>query len=98
MASDARFDTPCGVSVDASGNIHVADTGNGVVRRIEPGGVVTTLAREADGALMRPIAVVSGDDGALYVSDERGRIVEIDRDRPDANGCRGRHRIPRRRR
>ena len=79
MASDARFDTPCGVSVDAGGNIHVADTGNGAVRRIEPGGVVTTLAREADGALMRPIAVVSGDDGALYVSDERGRIVEIDR-------------------
>ena len=78
MASDARFDTPCGVSVDAGGNIHVADTGNGAVRRIEACGVVTTLAREADGALMRPIAVVSGDDGALYVSDERGRIVEID--------------------
>ena len=72
MATDARFDTPCGVSVDGGGNIHVADTGNGAVRRIDPSGVVTTLAREVDGALMRPIAVVSGDDGALYVSDERG--------------------------
>jgi sugar lactone lactonase YvrE/murein DD-endopeptidase MepM/ murein hydrolase activator NlpD len=78
MATDARFDTPCGVSVDASGNIHVADTGNGAVRRIDPDGAVTTRAYEADGVPMRPIAVVSGDDGALYVSDERGRVVEID--------------------
>jgi sugar lactone lactonase YvrE/murein DD-endopeptidase MepM/ murein hydrolase activator NlpD len=79
MATDARFDTPSGVSVDASGSIHIADTGNGAVRRIDPGGSVTTLTYEADGVPMRPIAVVSGDTGALYVSDERGRVVEIDR-------------------
>ena len=79
MAAEARFDTPCGVTVDATGAIHVADTGNGAVRRIDPGGAVTTIAFEADGAPLRPIAVVSGDDGALYVSDERGRVVEIDR-------------------
>jgi sugar lactone lactonase YvrE len=78
-AAEARFDTPCGVSVDAGGVIHVADTGNGAVRRIEPGGGVTTIAVEADGAPLRPIAVVDGDDGSIYVSDERGRIVEIDR-------------------
>ena len=79
MAADARFDTPCGVNVDAGGVIHVADTGNGAVRRIEPGGVVTTIALEADGTPLRPIAVAGGADGGLYVSDERGRVVEIDR-------------------
>ena len=29
VAAEARFDTPCGVTVDAAGNVHVADTGNG---------------------------------------------------------------------
>src|SRR5688572_29803799 len=29
MAAEARFDTPCGVHVDATGAIYVADTGNG---------------------------------------------------------------------
>jgi sugar lactone lactonase YvrE len=78
-AADARFDTPCGLTVDAGGIIYVADTGNGAVRRLEPDGAVTTIALEADGAPLRPIAVAGGDDGALYVSDERGRVVEIDR-------------------
>ena len=78
-AGEARFDTPCGVNADAAGVIHVADTGNGAVRRIDPGGAVTTFALEADGAPLRPIAVAGGDDGDLYVSDERGRVVEIDR-------------------
>ena len=78
-AADARFDTPCGVTVDAGGILYVADTGNGAVRRLEPDGAVTTIALEADSAPLRPIAVAGGDDGALYVSDERGRVVEIDR-------------------
>ena len=47
MAAEARFDTPCGVTVDATGAIHVADTGNGAVRRIDPGGAVTTIASAA---------------------------------------------------
>jgi len=78
-ALDARFDTPCGVAVDRSGNVYVADTGNGTVRRIDPSGAVTTVASEVAGTLIRPIAVANADDGALYVSDERGRIVEVDK-------------------
>jgi sugar lactone lactonase YvrE len=42
--SDARFSSPHGIAVDATGTLYVADTGNYVVRKITTDGTVTTLA------------------------------------------------------
>jgi sugar lactone lactonase YvrE len=74
---EAMFDTPCGVATSAAGAILVADTGNGLVRAIGSDGAVSTPAAAGFGELVRPIGIAAGADGAVYVTDDRGRIVEI---------------------
>ena len=43
-AGDARFNSPCGVAVDASSNVLVADYNNHCIRKVSPDGTVSTLA------------------------------------------------------
>ncbi|MGQ0733656.1 MAG: gluconolaconase, partial [Acidobacteriota bacterium] len=78
LGIDARFDTPCGVAVDGSGVVLVADTGNGLLREISPIGMVSTRAVGLDAPLVRPVALAIGPvGGEIYVADDRGRIVAI---------------------
>ena len=76
----ALFSQPCGVAVDAAGNIYVADTGNSTIRRIAPAGTVTTVAGVAgiaglgDGAgstalFNRPRGLAPDGAGGLWVAD-----------------------------
>jgi sugar lactone lactonase YvrE len=75
-ALDAEFDTPCGVAIDAAGNIYVADTGSGAVRTISASGMVSTRHASV-AALNRPIGIAVSALGGIYVSDERGFIFEL---------------------
>jgi len=43
-ASSALFIEPTGVAVDKSGNVYIADIGNATVRKVTPGGTISTFA------------------------------------------------------
>jgi hypothetical protein len=75
-ASTAQFHTPSGVAVLPSGDVIVADTGNGAIRKVS-GGIVTTPAWIPGEGLWRPVGIAAAATGEVYVTDDRGRVVEI---------------------
>lgn len=69
----ARFNHPSGIVVDAAGNLLVVDNGNGSIRRVSPGGVVTTLAQGGAGF----VAGAATDGTALLVLADSGIAVDV---------------------
>ncbi|MEO6992278.1 MAG: immunoglobulin domain-containing protein [Lacunisphaera sp.] len=78
--TSALFNSPNGLSFDSAGNGYVADTGNYVIRKITPAGVVTLLAGSVgnigsvDGTgsaavFIEPTGTVVDDSGNVYVAD-----------------------------
>jgi serine/threonine protein kinase len=79
--SAARFLAPLGIALDGAGNIYVAEFASDTIRKITPGGVVSTLAGSAgnpgredgvgDNAHFRnPWSVAVDSTGDVYVADK----------------------------
>jgi len=66
--ADAQFYGPSGVALDNEGNIVVADSANGMIRKVSPAGVVTTVAGQA-GGLGLPVSVAVDGEDNMYVAD-----------------------------
>jgi len=86
IGDDARFNSPFDVAVDAGGVVYVADRLNHTIRKIAPGGVVTTFAGAAaiqgfaDGVgtnarFSRPAGVAVDTAGNLYVADTLNHVI-----------------------
>jgi hypothetical protein len=81
----ARFFFPGGAAADDNGNVYVAD-GDNVIRKITPGGVVTTLAGKVDvagstdgtGSSARfsgALGVATDANGNVYVADQVSNTI-----------------------
>ncbi len=82
----ARFDIPFGIAVDDAGTLFVADTGNSTIRKIDPAGVVSTIAGSvgnpgsADGSgssarFSDPSGVAVDSAGHIYVADSFNHTI-----------------------
>lgn len=82
QATATRFNLPNGIALTPSGSLYVADMNNHRLRKITPGGTVSTIAGSgtrgvANGAgtvarLSDPVGVAVDSTGAIYISDTSG--------------------------
>jgi sugar lactone lactonase YvrE len=75
----AQFYYPIGVAVDASGNVIVADAGNNRIRKVTPGGVVTTLAGSGTRGFLDATGLSAQFAGPTRVAvDASGNVIVAD--------------------
>lgn len=83
--TQARFNTPLGITVDGAGNLYVADTLNLRIRKITPAGVVTTIAGNGgrgitDGTALQanfnnPYGVALDKAGNVFIADTANNLI-----------------------
>ena len=90
-ATAACFNSPQNIAIDYHGNIFIGETGVGVVRKINPAGIISTVAGSTTGGMYTdgapatsvPLGYLSGicvdAHGALYISlQSEGVVRKVD--------------------
>jgi gliding motility-associated-like protein len=83
--SAVRFNFPQGITIDAAANLYVADSGNGVIRKMTPAGVVSTYAGAAPAGVVNavstaahfkyPVGITVDKTGNIFVSDYMANMI-----------------------
>ena len=89
-ASAAELHSPVGITFDSAGNLYIADQGNGVIRKVNPSGTITSVAGNNEvgysgdngpatqATLYAPSGVALDSTGNLYIADTgNNRIREV---------------------
>ncbi len=73
-AAAAQFSYPVGIATDGVGNLYVADTGNGLIRRVNSTNGVSTV-QVINYAFYQPNAVALDTNNNLWVADTRNDTI-----------------------
>jgi sugar lactone lactonase YvrE len=81
-ATSAQIAEPAGLGIDASGNLHVADSRNGRIRKITPAGTISTVVGGGVGGLQLsfPYGLEVSAAGDLYIGDASCVLFKVHAD------------------
>jgi hypothetical protein len=89
QATNAELSAPNGVAFDTAGNMYIADESNNLIRKVSPGGIISTVAgtgtlgysgdggQATNAALYNPWIVIADVSGNLYISDATNNRVRM---------------------
>ena len=92
QATQAKINKPFGIALDSIGNLYIADTDNHCIRKVDTGGIITTVAGTGgtpgyggDGGpatasgvkLQSPYAVAVDDEGNIFIADATNDRIRL---------------------
>jgi sugar lactone lactonase YvrE len=80
LATNAMLSNPNSVTVDNQGNVFIADVGNGVIRKVNPTGVISSFARPSPFGFLSTVTIGMTTDasGNLYSTDGLSLVYKTD--------------------